>query len=106
MLKLEYDKKEIEQVVDKIVKTRERVSVRMRELGFQFEPSTTNFLFVTHPDYSAVEIQDMLRSHDVYVRHFNGERISNYLRITIGTDDEMDRLLELLENYIKQEGKN
>lgn len=94
------------EIVDKIVKTRERVSVRMRELGFQFEPSTTNFLFVTHPDYSAVEIQDMLRSHDVYVRHFNGERISNYLRITIGTDDEMDRLLELLENYIKQEGKN
>jgi histidinol-phosphate aminotransferase len=93
------------ETVDKIIKTRERVSKELRALGFKFADSSANFLFVTHDKYAAVELQKELRKHDIYVRHFDAERIDNYLRITIGTDDEMDSLLALLKNIMKQEGK-
>jgi histidinol-phosphate aminotransferase len=88
------------ETVAKIVCTRERVSKELRKLGFQFADSSANFLFVTHPAHKAEDIQAMLRENHVYVRHFGGERICNYLRITIGTDDQMDRLLSLLNGYL------
>ena len=88
------------ETVEKIVRTRERVSGQLRKLGFQFADSSANFLFVTHPAHKAEDIQEMLRKNHVYVRHFGGERIHNYLRITIGTDTQMDRLLSLLDEYL------
>jgi len=88
------------ETVGKIIATRERVVGELQKLGFEFPVSSSNFVFATHKEYEATELLAMLREHDVYVRHFNADRVKNYLRITIGTDEEMDRLLELLRTYI------
>lgn len=89
------------EIVGKIVKTRERVKKELKELGFEFQDSMGNFIFAAHPRYDGAELFEALRKEDIYVRHFNSERISNYLRITIGTDEEMDTLLKFLREYIK-----
>lgn len=89
------------EIVGKIVATRERVKKELKELGFEFQDSMSNFIFATHPRYDAAELFEALRKEDIYVRHFNGERVKDYLRITIGTDKEMDTLLEFFKNYIK-----
>ncbi len=62
--------------------------------------SATNFLFATHPDYTAEEIFMYLRENGVFVRYFKKPRIDNYLRITVGTDEQMKRLCELLTKLI------
>lgn len=69
-------------------------------LGFSFGDSMSNFLFVTHPSYDAEELFEDLRDAGIYVRHFKKpERIKNYLRITIGTREEMERLFDFLKQY-------
>lgn len=92
------------QMTDKIINTREWVSGELRALGFCFQDSAANFLFVTHEKYNAEQLQGELRKNHVFVRHFNSGRIKNYLRITIGTDEEMKRLIALLKNYMEQRG--
>ncbi len=89
------------EIVGKIINTRERVKKELKELGFCFRDSSSNFIFATHPKYDAVELFEALRAEDIYVRHFGSERIKNYLRITIGTDEEMDTLLAFLKEYMK-----
>ena len=89
------------EIVGRIVATRERVKKELHELGFEFQDSMSNFIFATHPKYDATKLFEDLRDNDIYVRHFNGARVRDYLRITIGTDEEMDTLLAFLRNYIK-----
>ncbi len=86
--------------LEKIVTTRESTKVRLTELGFIFPDSKTNFLFITHKSVPAKEIFTMLREKHIFVRHFDKPRIDNYLRVTIGTDEEMNRLIETLEAYL------
>ncbi|HUM83372.1 MAG TPA: histidinol-phosphate transaminase [Lachnospiraceae bacterium] len=80
----------------RIAKTREASAARFRGLGFSLTDSCANFLFVTHPDKTAKEIFDYLKENRIYVRWFDKPRIRNYLRVTIGTDQEMDRLFACL----------
>ena len=89
------------ETVAKIVATRERVKSELKKLGFEFQDSMSNFIFATHPKLDMTKLFEDLRKKDIYVRHFSSERIRNYLRITIGTDEEMDTLLEFLRDYIK-----
>ena len=89
------------EIVKKIVTTRERVKAELKKLGFEFQDSMSNFIFATHPKLDMTKLFEDLRKEDIYVRHFNSDRIRNYLRITIGTDEEMDILLEFLKDYIK-----
>ncbi len=84
----------------KIIATRERVKKELSELGFTFPDSKTNFIFATHQSVPAQEIFKALREADIYVRYWNKPRISNYLRITIGTDKEMDCFIEFLQKYL------
>lgn len=77
---------------DKVVHTRDRCSEALRRLGFTVHESHANFIFVSHPARSAAELMDGLRKRGILVRHFDRPRISNYLRISIGTDREMDAL--------------
>lgn len=84
----------------KIEATRERVKKELKELGFSFPDSMANFIFASHEKIPAEEIFQALRQADIYVRYWNKPRISNSLRITIGTDEEMDRLIGFLKNYI------
>ena len=87
-------------ITAKIINTREWVKKEMRNLGFSFQDSCTNFLFATHRSVSAKEIFEALKEKDIYVRHWNKPRIDNYLRISIGTDEEMKALLAFLTEYL------
>lgn len=88
------------EIVGKIVNTREWAKKELKELGFVFKDSMSNFIFATHPDYDIVNIFEELRKRDIYVRHFNGERIKDYLRITIGTDEEMKTLINTIKEIV------
>lgn len=94
------DREYFKQTTDKIIRTREWTKEELKKLGFLFEDSKSNFVFVTHPNVSAKQLFENLKKENVYVRYFaKPERISNYLRITIGTDKEMQKLLSLLKKY-------
>lgn len=82
--------------VNKIITTREYVKEQLSQLGFTYLNSMTNFLFATHESISARELYDSLRKENIYIRYFNRPRIDNYLRISIGTNEEMDKFLEIL----------
>lgn len=97
------DEEYFQSIVHKIIATRERMKEKFSELGFVFGDSQSNFLFVTHRQLPAKNMFEYLRAQDIYVRYFNQPRIDNYLRITIGTDEEMDRLIAVLDGYIKNE---
>ncbi len=94
------DDKYFKETTAKIVATRERVKKQLTELGFTFPDSKANFIFASHETVPAEQIFKALREADIYVRHWNKARISNCLRITIGTDEEMDRLVAFLDDYL------
>lgn len=83
-----------------VIGTRERVKKELKELGFEFADSKTNFIFAKHPDKSGKEIFANLRSRGIIVRRFDLPRIDEYLRISIGTDEEMDTLIRALKEII------
>ena len=85
----------------RIKATRSRTEKALRELGFSFNRSQSNFLFVTHEKVPARELFTALREANIIVRYFDKPRIDNYLRITIGTDEEMDTLVSFLRDYLK-----
>lgn len=91
-----YFKKQLE----KIIATREYTKLELSKLGFSIKESQTNFLFVTHEHIPAIELYQALREQNIYVRYFNLPRIDNYLRVTIGTDCEMENFLGFLKAYI------
>lgn len=86
--------------VQKIVATRERVKKELSLLGFSFPDSKANFIFAAHRERPAEEIFEALKKNDIYVRYFKKPRTDNYLRISIGTDEEMDGLLSFLKSYL------
>ena len=77
----------------RVVATRQRLARRLGELGFTVCPSQANFLWVEPPRMGAKEMFDALRAHRILVRYFPGERTGRFLRITVGTDAAIDRLL-------------
>lgn len=89
------------EIVGKIVKTREWTKKELKRLGFSFADSKANFLFARHERVPAKEIFLALKENKIYVRHWDKERISDYLRITIGTDEQMEKLVAFLESYLK-----
>ncbi len=88
--------------VDKIIATRERMTARLRELGFTVLDSSANFIFATHNDYSMKELFEYLKTEKVFIRYFNLPRIDNYIRVTVGTDEEVDIFLKETEAYIRR----
>ncbi len=89
-------------VIDKIIKTRTRLTDELRTLGFTVADSSANFIFCTHGIFAAKDIFEYLKSKKVFVRYFSLPRIDNYLRITVGTDEEIDILLNEIKSYIKE----
>ena len=80
-------------ITQRVVATRERTAQRLRDLGFDVLPSSTNFLFVTQKGADAPRLKAWLEESHIYVRHFSVPRIAQYLRITVGTDEQMDRVM-------------
>ncbi|MBE5830373.1 MAG: histidinol-phosphate transaminase [Butyrivibrio sp.] len=94
------DKEYFEECRKKVIATRERVKPLLTELGFTFGDSKTNFIFAKHKEKHGKEIFDYLRQNGIVVRRFDLPRISEYLRISIGTDEEMDRLISVLKEIL------
>lgn len=88
------------ETLQKIINTREWTKKELRRLGFSCLDSKSNFIFASHPKRPAGELFEALKQADIYVRYFNKPRINNYLRISIGTDQQMDALIHFLEQYL------
>ena len=96
------DKAYFKDTVSKIIATRERTADALRILGFNVLDSSTNFLFASHSEHSAKDIFEYLKSKKIFIRYFDKPRIENYLRITIGTDEEMDAFLRTVREYLEK----
>lgn len=95
------DEEYFRETVGKIVESREYSKKKLAELGFTFTDSKSNFIFASHSSKPAGEIFNALKEKKIYVRYWNKPRISNYLRITIGTQEEMNSLFDALEEILK-----
>ncbi|XKH59833.1 histidinol-phosphate transaminase [Halomonas sediminis] len=82
---------------ERVMTTRERTRQRLEALGFEVLPSKANFVLTRHPEMEGAQLFAGLRERGILVRHFNTPKLSDFLRITIGTEDEMDSLMEALE---------
>lgn len=87
-------------ITGKIIRTRENTKKALTELGFTFPDSMSNFIFATHKSVPAKEIFEKLKEKNIFVRYFAKPRIDNYLRISIGTDAEMEKLIEALKEIV------
>ena len=76
--------------------------MQLAELGFSCLESSANFLFASHESVPAKQIFEALREKNIFVRYFDKPRIRNFLRITIGTDRQMQALIEALKQIVKQ----
>ncbi len=94
------DEEYFEECVSKIIKTREEVVEKLTLLDFNVVPSKANFIFAAHATYHASELFTKLREKGVLVRYFNKDRINNYLRITMGSDEEMNYFIEKVKEII------
>lgn len=90
------------EITGRIIATRERVQEELLQLGFTFPKSSANFIFASHKSVPAKDIFQALREADIYVRYWEKPRIGNFLRITVGTDEQMDALLAFLRDYLNQ----
>lgn len=95
------DESYYKETTKKIIDTREWFTRELSLLGFTTIKSSTNFVFTTHQTKQAKDIQDYLKEKNIYVRYFSGNpRIENYLRISIGTREEMETVLTEINNFV------
>lgn len=92
------DQAHLESTAGKVIQTRERLVRELALLGFDTLPSKANFIFTRHPKHTGVKLYQALCDRGIIVRHFNSSRIKEFLRITIGTDDQTNELLVALKD--------
>ena len=90
------DEEYFQNTKNEIVRVREYSKDKLAELGFEFPDSMSNFIFATHKTVPAKTIFEKLKEKSIFVRYWNKDRINNHLRITIGTQEQMDKLFEAL----------
>lgn len=95
------DKEYFKETTDKIIKTRENLIKELKNLEFDVLDSKANFVFARHKELGGQYLYESLKNNGVLVRHFNKERIDDFLRITIGTDEEMEILIKKLTMIIR-----
>lgn len=94
------DQTYFEQQCEKVIRSREKLVNELQEIGFVVLPSKANFIFASLPNKDAGELAAELRERGIIVRYFNKPRINQFLRITIGTDEQNQRLVETLKQDI------
>jgi histidinol-phosphate aminotransferase len=94
------DQAYFEEQCQKVIISREKLVRDLTELGFNVLPSKANFIFATHSQYDAGQLAQKLREQGVIVRYFNKPRINQFLRITVGTDEQNARLVQTLKQDI------
>ena len=95
------DQEYFEETCNKIIETREWTKKELKALGFSFQDSKSNFIFASHETCPAAELFAALREKHIYVRYFPKGRTENFLRITIGTREEMQKFIDFLKEYLK-----
>ncbi len=90
------------EITGRIIATRERIKKELKGLGFSFPDSLANFIFAVHERIPGEQIFQALREQNIFVRRWSKPRISEYLRITIGSDEEMDVLMAFLRDYVRK----
>jgi len=96
------DEAYFQQMKKKIIATREQTTKALISLGFHVLPSASNFVFATHETMPAKALYEQLRERDILIRHFGTEPIENYVRISIGTDEEMDKFIQAVTEIIER----
>lgn len=86
----------------KIIETRSWSERALKDLGFEMTTSRTNFLFARHPDISGDELYKRLKDRGILIRHFKGQRICDYNRITIGTPEQMEKLVKAIKEILEE----
>ena len=84
-----------------VAATRDRTSETLRELGFTVLPSKSNFIFITHPERPARKLFADLREAGILVRYFDLPRIDNFLRVTIGSEEEMEKFCATMKRFVE-----
>ncbi|MEJ6952049.1 histidinol-phosphate transaminase [Halanaerobiaceae bacterium ANBcell28] len=87
---------------NELIQIRESLIKELSELGFVVLPSKTNFLFISHPNFAAEEIFNYMRENGVLLRYFKDKKIDNYLRVSLGTAEEMNKFLLKINEYLKK----
>jgi histidinol-phosphate aminotransferase len=95
------DEKYFDEMRKKIIETRNRIVHEIKQFGFEIIPSAANFIFIRHQKITGEKLFQALREKGILVRHFNKERIENYLRISIGTDEEMKVFVKTCQEIIQ-----
>ena len=95
------DKAYFETTCKKVIATRESTTNALENLGFEVLPSSANFVFAKHQSRDASELFQALRERKIIIRYFSDERINQFLRISIGTDNEMDALISALREILE-----
>ena len=85
-----------------IIRTREETAEKLQNLGFTVLPSQTNFLFVKNDKIGGRELYEKLKDRGILVRHFGNPRITDYIRVTIGTDEQMDKCLAAIRAILEE----
>ena len=96
------DEEYFQENIKKVMNTRAKTKEGLEKLGFDVKESCTNFLFAGHKDVPAKEMFEKLREKGIFVRYFNKPRICDYLRITIGTDEQMECFLKEVKAILQQ----
>jgi len=86
----------------RIIQTREMCKEKLVRMGFEMTDSKANFLFVRHPDVSGQKLYERLKEYGVLVRHFNLPSISDYCRVTVGSEEEMTGFLETVKRILEE----
>ena len=94
------DQAHLEQSSAKVIQTRTKLVSELNDLGFETLPSTANFIFTRHPQHAGAELYQALRDRGIIVRHFKLARIAEFLRITIGTDEQSSELVAALQEIL------
>lgn len=97
------DKDYFNSCVNKIIAAREWTVQSLKELGFETLPSKANFIFTTNKNIKAEELFNYLRENKIIVRYFNKPRISEYLRVTIGTMEQMEKFVEKVKEFCQKQ---
>lgn len=94
------DQAHLEETSNKVIQTRTELVEQLNALGFETLPSTANFIFTRHPQHAGAKLYQALRDRGIIVRHFKSPRIEEFLRITIGTDEQSDELVAALKEIL------
>ncbi len=94
------DQAHLEASCAKVIQTRQTLVAALDKLGFVTLPSTANFIFTRHPKHAGAKIYQALRDRGIIVRHFKSARIEEFLRITIGTDEQTQELISALQEIL------